>query len=124
MGVSYVVNLVDADPAEEQIALFTAIIRTMQELPAEFAVFEFQNAKNKPGRQRGLVFCQLCREEGKIHAEIRIDGADCWRMYAAVLEEDDAEDLLRQLVATREAPDLAGWEDITETVVQDEADFE
>ena len=39
-------------------------------------------------------------------------------------EEDDAEDLLRQLVATREAPDLAGWEDITETVVQDEADFE
>ena len=51
------------------------------------------------------------------------------RLVAHILKKyyaqaDDAEDLLRQLVATREAPDLAGWEDITETVVHDEADFE
>ena len=124
MGVSCTVNLVDANPAEEQIALYAALIRTMQEDPSEFVIFEFQNARNKPGQQQGLVFYQMCREEGKIHAEVRIDGPVYWKMYAVTLEDEAAVKLLRQMIATREAPDVSGWEDITDAVIHDEAEFE
>ena len=124
MGVSCTVNLVDAEPTAEQIGLFTGMIRLMQEDPSEFLIYEFKNPKNPPGVQQGLVFCQMCREEGKILAEMRIDGAEQWRMYEAVLEEDAACGLLKELIRTREAPDLAGWEDITDKVVSDDSEFE
>ena len=124
MGTSYVVNLVDAEPTEEQLALFREIIRTMQDLPAEFAVFEFQNSRNKPGEQQGLVFYQLCREEEQIRAEVRIDGPEEWRMYGIIFSVEEAVKLLGTLIATREAPDLAGWTDITESVRRGPEDWE
>ena len=124
MGVSCTVNLVDAEPTEEQIALFVSMLRCLRDNSSEFMIFEFMNAKNRPGEQQGLVFFQICREEERIHAEIRVDGAEKWRMYAADLKEDDAAALLQELIASRAVPDLAGWEDITETIVTDDSEFE
>ena len=124
MGVSYTMNLVDAEPTEEQIVLFAETIRLLRDNPTEFAIFEFMNAKNKPGQQQGLVFYQMCRDGDMIHAEVRIDGPKEWRMYAITLEDDEAIILLRKMIATREAPDLAGWEDITDKVNQDDSEFE
>ena len=120
VGVSCTINLVDAEPTEEQVALFLGMVRAMSENPTEFMIFEFMNARNKPGQQQGLVFCQVCREDGRIHAEVRLDGPEEWRMYGTDLEEDEAAALLRQLIATRAAPELAGWEDITDRVFPDD----
>ena len=126
MGVSCEVNLIGGEPTADQEALYEQMIRTMQDDPAEFLIFEFMNAKNLPGTQQGLVFYQMCRQEGKICAEIRIDRADGMRMYARSMDDDTAAELLHAMIRTRTAPDPAGWEDITEQVLRgpDDADFE
>ena len=86
MGISCEINFIDENPTKEQAALFEQLICSLRDSPTEFLIFQFRNPKNGPDRQQGLVFFQLCREGSKIHAEIR----------------------------ARTAPDLAGWEDITE----------
>ena len=124
MGVNCIVNLIDADPTEEQVALFGVMIRAMLDVSAEFIVFEFQNSNNKAGGQQGLVFYQVCRDGKMIHAEVRIDGPEGRKLYSVMLSDDDATALLRQLIETRTAPDLTGWKDITDDIFQDDSEFE
>ena len=114
MGISCEINFIDENPTREQAVLFEQLICSLRDSPTEFLIFQFRNPKNGPDRQQGLVFFQLCREGSKIHAEIRIDGSGETRMYAKQMEKADAVGHLRRMIRTRTAPDLAGWEDITE----------
>ena len=124
MGVSCTVDLSDGNPTREQTALFAEMIRSLRNLPTEFLIFDFMYAGDRPGRQQGMVFCQMCRKGKRIRAEIRMDGPEEWRLYAMSLETDEAVKLLRKLIRTRTAPDLSGWEDITETAFPDDSEFE
>lgn len=124
MGVGCEINLIDAEPTEEQIALFAVMIRAMRDIPTEHVIFDFMNANYGPGMQQGLVFYQVCRAGKKIHAEIRIDRAEGRFMYSTTMEDDEATELLRQLIRTRMPPDLAGWKDITEKVFSDNSEIE
>ena len=113
MGFSGNISFIDENPTPEQAALFERLICSLQDTPSEFLVFEFQNAENGPEKHQGLVFFQLCREDGKIRAEFRTDGLDGRRMYMKRMTEEETVRVFRRMVRTRTAPDSAGWEDIT-----------
>lgn len=122
MGISSEISLIGAEPSEEQTALFAEMIRTLRDSSTEYVIFDFQNPENGPDRQQGLVFYQVCREGESICAEVRIDTAAGKKMYRALLPEEEAAALLREMIRTREAPDITGWEDIMEEVFRPLAD--
>ena len=126
MGITCEISLIDDDPTEEQAVLFERLIRSLRDMPTEFLIFEFRNAKNGPGEQQGLVFFQLCRENGAIHSEVRIDRKDGIHMYARRMNDGETIGLLRWMIRTRTAPDINGWEDITEQALRepDDSEFE
>ncbi len=120
MGMSCEINLIGVEPTGKQETLFVKLVRSLEDVPGEFIIFEFMNAKNGPDTQQGLVFYQLCRDGRKLHGEVRIDTPEGRRMYARDMEEREALDLLHWTIRTRKAPDIRGWEDITEEIFGEE----
>ena len=120
MGMGCEINLIDTEPTEKQEALFIMLIRALEDKPDEFVIFEFQNAKNRPDTQRGLVFFQLCRDGRFLNGEIRIDRPEGMRMYRRKMNKWEAADWLRWMIRTRQEPDIKGWEDITKEIFGEE----
>ena len=111
-GISHSVNLIDAEPTSEQIAVYSVLIRSLRNLPYEHVVFDFQESdKADPG----LQYYQLCRGEKELHVEVCIN-APSFKMYAKTVKDEEAIELLREMINTRETPDISDWEDITERV--------
>lgn len=110
------IDLIGVNPTEKQVALFVKLIRALEDKPGEFVIFEFQNAKNRPDTQRGLVFFQLCRDGRFLNGEIRIDKLEGMRMYRRKMNKWEAADWLRWMIRTRQEPDVKGWEDITKEI--------
>lgn len=111
-GISHSVNLIDAEPTSEQIAVYSVLIRSLRNLPYEHVVFDFQESdKADPG----LQYYQLCRDEKELHVEVCIN-APSFKMYAKTVKDEEAIELLREMINTRETPDISDWEDITERV--------
>ena len=111
-GISHTVDLTDATPTEEQIAIYAVLIRSLRDLAYEHILFEFRKCD---GTACGLQFFQLCRDGKGIHAEIRTDEPD-FTMYSRTMNDDEAVTLLREMIETRKTPDISDWENITEAV--------
>lgn len=111
-GINSIIDLKKTDPTEEQIAIFCLLIRSLQDLPYEFVIFNF---RRDDGTEKGLIFYQMCRDGKDMHIEVRID-EPFFTVYANTVKDEEAIALLREMIDTREAPDVSDWEDITAKV--------
>ena len=114
IGISHTINLIDSEPTAEQTAVYMVLARTLRDMKYEHIIFDFQSYES-PGESTGLIFLQMCRDGDQMHVEVRIDCPEL-KMYASTMDENDAVDLLREAIHTREAPDVSGWKDITDEI--------
>ena len=112
-GVSHSIDLIEANPTEEQVAAYAVLIRSLRALAYEHICFDFMNPDEG---EEGLMFYQVARDADRILAEVRIDRPDGPHMYSITMPDDKATELLRKLIRTRVAPDVSAWVDITDEV--------
>ena len=112
-GISHTISLNKTDPSKEQLAIYAVLIRSLRDRAYEHVVFDFEQcAQPNEGK---LYFLQMARDGEELHVEIRYDNPD-FTMYFKQMTDEEAIDLMREMVWTCEIPDLSEWEDITQSI--------
>ena len=119
-GISQTIELYRSKPDATLAGTYGELIHSLRALPCEYIIFSFlgtdKGAKNKPG----LAFYQVTRErDGRIDAEMRLDSREGRRMYRWYMDDQQAVDILNQILQEGRTPDTKGWEDITDEVFPD-----
>lgn len=113
-GASTVINLFNSRPTEQQISLYCAMMNSLNDMRHEHIVFDLMKPGKIPGEQKGLVFLQVCRNAARdLHLEVRIDTARAFTMYAAEKNQEEAAQILRDVLIHRIVPLDDSWREIT-----------
>lgn len=113
-GASTVINLFNSRPTEQQIGLYCAMMSSLCDMRHEHIIFDLMKPGKAPGEQKGLMFLQVCRAaEGKLHLEVRIDTARAFTMYATEKTQEEAAQVLRDVLIHRIVPLDGSWREIT-----------
>ena len=116
-GISHYIDLNGSHPSEEQVAIYAVLIRSLRDIAYEHIVFDFEDPNVPENLRRGLAFFQVCGDhDQRMHVEIRIDTANGPTQYSKTCGINESIQLMRDAIATREAPALDGWKDITSSV--------
>ena len=116
-GISHFIDLNGSHPSEEQVAIYAVLIRSLRDIAYEHIVFDFEDPDVPENLRRGLAFFQICVAHGQtMHVEIRIDTINGPTQYSKTCSINESIQLMRETIATREAPALDGWKDITSSV--------
>ena len=116
-GISHYIDLNGSHPSEEQVAIYAVLIRSLRDIAYEHIVFNFEDPDIPENLRRGLAFFQVCvAHDQTMHVEIRIDTTNGPTQYSKTCDINESIQLMRDAIATREAPALDGWEDITSSV--------
>ncbi len=113
-GASTVINLFNSRPTEQQISLYCAMMGSLNDMRHEHIIFDLMKPGRTPGEQKGLMFLQVCRAgEDRLHLEVRIDTAKAFTMYAAEKTQEEAVQVLRDVLIHRIVPMDGSWREIT-----------